>query len=259
MNAKQLLLDVHDLTVAYRHRPVLWNVDFQIAEPQLLGIVGPNGAGKSTLLKAMLELIPSLSGNVSILGKSVSQVRGRIGYVPQRESVDWNFPISVRETVLMGTYGRLGWFRRPGRAEQEKAQVALEAVGMEDFANRQIGRLSGGQQQRVFLARSLAQDADIYFLDEPFAGVDAATEDVVLKVLSELREQGKLLIVVHHDLLTVQRSFDSVLLLNGRLIAYGPIETTLTEENLNKTYGGYLPILDRISSAVQQETGPNFQ
>ena len=259
MNAKQLLLDVHDLTVAYRHRPVLWNVDFQIAQPQLLGIVGPNGAGKSTLLKAMLELIPILSGNVSLLGKSVSQVRGRIGYVPQRESVDWNFPISVRETVLMGTYGRLGWFRRPGRAEQEKAQAALEAVGMEDYANRQIGRLSGGQQQRVFLARSLAQDADIYFLDEPFAGVDAATEEVVLKVLGELREQGKLLIVVHHDLLTVQRSFDSVLLLNGRLIAYGPIETTLTEDNLKKTYGGYLPILDRISSAVQQETGSNFQ
>jgi len=258
VNPKPPLLDVHDLTVAYRHRPVLWNVDFQIEQPQLLGIVGPNGAGKSTLLKAMLELIPILSGNVSMLGKSVSQVRGRIGYVPQRESVDWNFPISVRETVLMGTYGSLGWFKRPGPAEHEKTEAALEAVGMEDFANRQIGRLSGGQQQRVFLARSLAQNADIYFLDEPFAGVDAATEDVVLKVLRDLREQGKLLIVVHHDLLTVQRSFDSVLLLNGRLIAYGPIETTLNEENLSKTYGGYLPILDRIGTAVQQDAGTNF-
>ena len=247
---------MHDLTVAYRHRPVLWNIDFQIEEPQLLGIVGPNGAGKSTLLKAMLDLIPILSGNVSMFGKPVGQVRGRIGYVPQRESVDWDFPISVRETVLMGTYGRLGWFKRPKPADHERTQACLEAVGMEDFADRQIGRLSGGQQQRVFLARSLAQDADIYFLDEPFAGVDAATEQVVLKVLRDLRDQGKLLIVVHHDLLSVQRSFDSVLLLNGRLIAHGPIATTLTEENLRKTYGGYLPILDHIGSTVQQETGP---
>jgi len=255
LNTNPPLLDVHDLKVAYRRRPVLWNIDFQIMEPQLMGIVGPNGAGKSTLLKAMLELIPPLSGNVSMFGKPISQVRKRIGYVPQRESVDWDFPISVRETVLMGTYGRLGWFRRPGPKQQADAQSCLEAVGMEDFADRQIGRLSGGQQQRVFLARSLAQDADIYFLDEPFAGVDAATEEVVLQVLRDLRDKGKLLIVVHHDLLSVQRSFDSVLLLNGRLVAYGPIATTLTEENLSKTYGGYLSILDQIGSTVQQDSG----
>lgn len=253
MDQPALLVDVHDLTVAYRRRPVLWNVDFEIAEPQLLGIVGPNGAGKSTLLKSMLELIPAVSGSVAFFGKPVANVRKRIGYVPQRESVDWDFPISVRETVLMGTYGRLGWFRRPGKAEQETVDRCLAAVGMESFADRQIGRLSGGQQQRIFLARALAQDADIYFLDEPFAGVDAATEEIVLKVLRQLRDQGKLIMVVHHDLFTVQRSFDSVLLLNGRLVDWGPIETTLTEENLTKTYGGHFPILDHISATFQQK------
>jgi len=248
------LLDVHDLTVAYRRRPVLWNVDFQISEPALLGIVGPNGAGKSTLLKAMLELIPPLSGSVAMFGLPVPQARKWIGYVPQRESVDWDFPISVQETVLMGTYGKLGWFGRPGKQERQKAAECLEAVGMQAFADRQIGRLSGGQQQRVFLARALAQDARIYFLDEPFAGVDAATEEIILQVLQNLRQQGKLIVVVHHDLLTVQRAFDSVLLLNGRLIACGPVETTLTEENLLKTYGGHLPILDQIGSALQAKT-----
>jgi len=254
VNQPALLVDVHDLTVAYRRRPVLWNVDFEISEPQLLGIVGPNGAGKSTLLKSMLELIPAVSGSVAFFGKPVSNVRKRIGYVPQRESVDWDFPISVRETVLMGTYGRLGWFRRPGKAEQETVDRCLAAVGMESFADRQIGRLSGGQQQRIFLARALAQDADIYFLDEPFAGVDAATEEIVLQVLRDLRDQGKLILVVHHDLFTVQRSFDSVLLLNGRLVAWGPIETTLTEENLTKTYGGHFPILDHISASLQEKS-----
>lgn len=248
------LLDVHDLTVAYRRRPVLWNVDFEIREPQLLGIVGPNGAGKSTLLKAMLELIPALSGSVAMFGKPVQQVRKRIGYVPQRESVDWDFPISVRETVLMGTYGQLGWFRRAGRAQYETVDRCLADVGLEAFAERQIGRLSGGQQQRVFLARALAQNAEIYFLDEPFAGVDAATEEVILKVLRQLRRQGKLIIVVHHDLLTVQRSFDSVLLLNGRLIAWGPVAETLTAENLIKTYGGHLPILDHVGARIEADS-----
>ncbi|MCG6156738.1 metal ABC transporter ATP-binding protein [Rubinisphaera margarita] len=254
MNTTPAILDVHDLTVAYRHRPVLWNVDFEIHEPQLLGIVGPNGAGKSTLLKSILELVPSVSGNVSLFGQSVSDVRTRIGYVPQRESVDWDFPITVRETVLMGTYAKLGWFRRPGAKQRELAEQCLADVGMEAFANRQIGRLSGGQQQRVFLARALAQDADVYFLDEPFAGVDAATEDIVLGVLRRLRDRGKLLIVVHHDLLTVQRSFDSVLLLNGRLIAWGPVEETLTSENLKRTYGGHLPILDHLGVAVADQS-----
>lgn len=248
------LIDVHDLTVAYRRRPVLWNVDFTIHEPQLLGIVGPNGAGKSTLLKAMLELVPSLSGNVSMFGQPISRVRKKIGYVPQRESVDWDFPISVSETVLMGTYHQLGWLRRPGQKEKQTVQDCLKAVGLQDFSDRQIGRLSGGQQQRVFLARALAQDASIYFLDEPFAGVDAATEEVILNVLKSLRDQGKLIIVVHHDLLTVQRSFDSVLLLNGRLIGWGPVESTLTAENLLKTYGGHLPILDHIGTMVQEKT-----
>lgn len=242
------LLEVHDLTVAYRRRPVLWSIDFSIQEPQLLGIVGPNGAGKSTLLKSLLDLVSPVSGSVEMFGQPVRAVRKRIGYVPQRESVDWDFPISVQETVMMGTYGRLGWFRRPGAVERETVAHCLQAVGMEAYGDRQIGRLSGGQQQRVFLARALAQQADLYFLDEPFAGVDAATEEVVLKVLKDLRAQGKLIIVVHHDLLTVQRAFDSVLLLNGRLIALGPISSTLTPENLHKTYGGHLSVLDQVGS-----------
>tara|TARA_R100000789_G_scaffold93065_1_gene91987 strand:+ start:15948 stop:16730 length:783 start_codon:yes stop_codon:yes gene_type:complete len=254
LNKPAAILDVHDLTVAYRHRPVLWNIDFEIDSPQLLGIVGPNGAGKSTLLKAILDLVQPLSGNVSLFGQPIEKVRKRIGYVPQRESVDWDFPITVREVVLMGTYAKLGWFRRPGKAQQELTDRCLQDVGMQDYANRQIGRLSGGQQQRVFLARALAQDADVYFLDEPFAGVDAATEDIVLGVLRGLKERGKLLIVVHHDLLTVKRSFDSVLLLNGRLIAWGPVEETLTPENLKRTYGGHLPILDELGTAVVNQS-----
>ncbi|MFO0865745.1 MAG: ABC transporter ATP-binding protein, partial [Gemmataceae bacterium] len=169
--ADDSILDVHDVTVAYHRKPVLWDVDWTLREPAMVGIIGPNGAGKSTLMKAILGLVPIVHGSIRIFGQPLKNMRHRIGYVPQRESVDWDFPVSVLDVVLMGTYGKLGWIRRPGRAEKEKAHAYLEQVGLADLAQRQIGQLSGGQQQRTFLARALAQDADLYFLDEPFAGV----------------------------------------------------------------------------------------
>src|SRR5262245_25610735 len=191
MSERKTILDVHDVTVAYHRRPVLWNVDWTLHEPALVGIVGPNGAGKSTLLKAILGLVPLTSGRVTLFGEPLERVRGRVAYVPQRESVDWDFPISVLDVVLMGTYGRLGWLRRPGARDKNLAAACLEQVGLAGFASRQIGQLSGGQQQRTFLARALAQQAGIYFLDEPFAGIDAASEHAILQLLRQLRDQGK--------------------------------------------------------------------
>jgi manganese/zinc/iron transport system ATP- binding protein len=197
------VLDIHDVTVAYHRKPVLWDVDLVIREPQLVAIVGPNGAGKSTLIKAILGLVPMASGRVQVFGEPVAKVRKQIGYVPQRESVDWDFPVNVLDVVLMGTYGRLGWFRPPGKAERHWARQCLAKVGLAQYERQQIGQLSGGQQQRVFLARALAQRADIYFMDEPMAGVDAATERLIFQVLADLRADGKTIIAVHHDLRTV--------------------------------------------------------
>jgi manganese/zinc/iron transport system ATP- binding protein len=249
------ILDIHDVTVAYHRKPVLWDVDLTITQPCLAAVVGPNGAGKSTLIKSVLGLTPLASGSVTIFGKPVPQVRKRIGYVPQRESVDWDFPVTVLDVVLMGTYGRLGWFRRPGANERTFARECLARVGLADYETRQIGQLSGGQQQRVFLARALAQQADIYFMDEPLAGVDALTERVIFDLLTELRKQGKTIIVVHHDLRTVPLYFDFVALLNVRLVASGPVETTFTPENLRKTYGGRLALLDAAADALEK-VGP---
>jgi manganese/zinc/iron transport system ATP- binding protein len=245
------ILDVHDVTVAYHRKPVLWDIDLTLREPCLVGIIGPNGAGKSTLIKAILGLVPLASGRVSVFGQPLAKQRRLIGYVPQRESVDWDFPVSVLDVVLMGTYGTLGWVRRPGRTERQWARHCLEQVGLADLAQRQIGQLSGGQQQRTFLARALAQRAEIYFMDEPMAGVDAATERVVFSLLRELREQGKTVLVVHHDLRTVPAYFEQVVLLNMRLVASGPTATTFTPENLRKTYGGRLNILDAAGEAIQ--------
>ncbi|GAB4147822.1 MAG: ABC transporter ATP-binding protein [Planctomycetaceae bacterium] len=245
------ILDVHDVTVAYHRKPVLWDIDLVIQEPRLVGIVGPNGAGKSTLMKAILGLVSIASGYVRLYGKPTSKQRKRIGYVPQRESVDWEFPVNVLDAVMMGTYGALGWFRRPGRREREWSMECLEKVGIADLAKRQIGQLSGGQQQRVFLARALAQRADVYFMDEPMAGVDAATEQVIFQLLRELRAAGKTVLVVHHDLRSVTEYFDDVVLLNMRLVAHGPTEEVFTPENLHKTYGGRLGILDDVAKAVQ--------
>ncbi|MFN0021407.1 MAG: metal ABC transporter ATP-binding protein [Pirellulaceae bacterium] len=249
------ILDIHDVTVAYQRKPVLWDVDLIMEKPQLAAIVGPNGAGKSTLIKAVLGLLPMASGSVQVLGEPVAKQRKKIGYVPQRESVDWDFPVSVLDVVLMGTYGQLGWFRRPGHTEREWARQCLNKVGLSQFERRQIGQLSGGQQQRVFLARALAQNAEIYFMDEPMAGVDAATERIIFELLRELRQQGKTIIAVHHDLRTVPQYFDWVALLNMRLVASGPVETTFTPENLRKTYGGRLAILDAAGEALQAGSG----
>jgi len=248
------LLDIHDVTVAYHRRPVLWDVDLTMHEPQLAAICGPNGAGKSTLIKAVLGLVPMASGRVQVFGQPVSAVRKRIGYVPQRESVDWDFPVSVLDVVLMGTYGQLGWIRRPGKTERQQARRCLEKVGLADYERQQIGQLSGGQQQRVFLARALAQQADIYFMDEPMAGVDAATERMIFEVLRELRDSGKTIIAVHHDLRTVPQCFDYVVLLNVRLVAAGPTDDVFTPDNLRKTYGGRLAILDAAGEAVEAES-----
>jgi manganese/zinc/iron transport system ATP- binding protein len=244
------VLEVHDLTVAYGRRPVLWDIDFAIQGPALVGVVGPNGAGKSTLLKAVLGLVPVASGEARVHGQAVGRMRSRIGYVPQRESVDWDFPVSVLDVALMGTYGKLGWLRWPGAAQRETALRCLERVGMKELAGRQIGQLSGGQQQRAFLARALAQEADVYFMDEPMAGVDAATERVVFTLLRELREQGKSAFVVHHDLRTVPAYFDHVVMLNMRLVACGATAEAFTDANVRRAYGGRVALLDEAADAV---------
>ncbi len=243
-------LHVEDITVAYASKPVLWDLDLDVPEGVLMAIVGPNGAGKSTLIKAVLNLIPRAAGTARFYGKPYEQARQLVGYVPQRGSVDWDFPTSVIDVVQMGLYGKLGWFRRPGRAERELALHALDQVGMADFAPRQISQLSGGQQQRVFLARALVQDARIYFMDEPFAAVDAVTERAIVGILRELRARGKTVIVVHHDLQTVPEYFDWVTLLNIEVIAAGAVATTFTDENLLKTYGGRIAYLQSTPIAT---------
>lgn len=253
VGSEPISVEVHDVTVAYHRKPVLWDVDVSFPSRKLIAIVGPNGAGKSTLLKAILGLVPLASGEIRILGKTQKQARSQIGYVPQREMVDWDFPVDALDVVLMGRYGRLGWIRRPGRQDREAAVEALRKVGMQDFASRQISQLSGGQQQRVFLARALAQEATIYFMDEPFAGVDAATEKAIVDVLRELRESGRTVIAVHHDLQTVPEYFDEVVLLNMRLVASGPVASTFTRSNLQRTYGGRLTILDEAIEGVRRE------
>ena len=245
-------IEFHDVTVAYGRRPVLWNIDFTVPGGCLYGIIGPNGAGKSTLLKAALGLVPLAGGEVRILGAALETVRGRVGYVPQRESVDWDFPVSVTDVVLMGTYARLGWLARPGRRERALAAACLDRVGLADVADRQIGRLSGGQQQRVFLARALAQEADVYLLDEPMAGVDARSQEQIFAVLAGLRAEGKLVTVVHHDLRTAAAWFDEVALVDMRLVAAGPVAEVLTPENLQRTYAGRLDLLDEIGRAVAE-------
>jgi manganese/zinc/iron transport system ATP- binding protein len=243
---------VENLTVAYHKKPVLKEISFQAPEGKLIGIIGPNGAGKSTLIKAILGLVPLTSGQVYIYGQPYKASRSIVGYVPQRGSVDWDFPTNALDVVMMGRYGHAGLMRRLSKQDREIAWACLEKVGMSDFANRQISQLSGGQQQRVFLARALAQDAKIYFMDEPFAGVDAATERAIITLLNELKGQGKTVLVVHHDLQTVTNYFDWVLLLNLRKIAFGPAEETFTKENLQKTYGGRLVYLEQEQLTLSQ-------
>lgn len=239
-------LSIHDMTVAYHRKPVIWDIDYNSPQGKLIAIVGPNGAGKSTLIAATLDLVPRASGEVRIFGQPYHAQRHRVGYVPQRESVDWDFPVNALDVVVMGLYRRIGWCLPVTRKHRQSGMEALDRVGMADYARRQIRQLSGGQQQRVFLARALAQDADLYLMDEPFAGVDAATERAIVAILRELRDQGKTALVVHHDLQTVVEYFDHVLLLNMRLVAAGPTAEVFTRENLRKTYGGKLALLDQV-------------
>ncbi len=248
-SADQWAVEVSDLTVAYHEKPVLWDVDLVVPAGVLMAIVGPNGAGKSTLLKAILELVPIAAGRVLIFGRPLTETRHLVAYMPQRESVDWQFPTTVLDVVVMGLYGKLGWFRRPGRRERALACAALEKVGMTAFAHRQISQLSGGQQQRVFLARALVQDAQVYLMDEPFQGVDATTERATITLLQELRAQGKTVLVVHHDLQTVPEYFDWVTLINVRRIACGPVAEVFTEHNLRRAYGGRLSFLSEVAQA----------
>lgn len=243
-------LSIHAMTVAYHRKPVLWDVDYDAPPNRLVAIVGPNGAGKSTLVKACLGLVPRASGQVEFWGLPYRRARARVGYVPQRESVDWDFPVSALDVVCMGRYRRIGWFRPVTRRHREAALDCLERVGMRELAHRQIAQLSGGQQQRVFLARALAQEADLYFMDEPFAGVDAATERAIVDVLRALRAGGRTVIVVHHDLQTVPEYFDDVILLNMRVVAAGPVDEVFTPANLHATYGGRLTLLDEAAEAV---------
>lgn len=249
-HSPQSPLSIHAMTVAYHRKPVLWDVDYDATPNRLIAIVGPNGAGKSTLIKACLGLVPRASGQVEFWGSSYRASRARVGYVPQRESVDWDFPVSALDVVCMGRYRRIGWCRPVGRRHKDAARECLDRVGMADLAGRQISQLSGGQQQRVFLARALAQEADLYFMDEPFAGVDAATERAIVDVLRNLRAAGKTVVVVHHDLQTVPEYFDDVMLLNMRVVAAGPVQSVFTHENLHKTYGGRLTLLSEAAEAV---------
>lgn len=230
------IINVEDMTVAYHVKPVLWDIDFRVPEGVLMAVIGPNGAGKSTLIKAMLGLLKPVSGTAKFWGNPYHHERKRIGYVPQRGSVDWDFPTTVFDVVCMGRYGAAGWIKRITKQDKALALEALDKVGMLEFKNRQISQLSGGQQQRVFLARALVQDAEIYFMDEPFQGVDARTEKAVIDILKTLRDNGKTVVVVHHDLQTVPDYFDWVTLLNIQIIASGPTSEVFTEENLKKTY-----------------------
>ena len=244
---------IHDLTVAYHRKPVLWDINLALQEAKLIAVVGPNGAGKTTLIKAALDLVPRASGRVMIYGKSYEAQRHLVGYVPQRESVDWDFPVNALDVVAMGLYKKIGWISPVNRKHKALAMESLDKVGMSAYAKRQISQLSGGQQQRVFLARALAQDALVYMMDEPFVGVDAATERAIVTLLKELKQAGKTCLVVHHDLQTVSSYFDYVVLLNMRVVAHGPTGEIFNEENLKKPYGGKLTLLSDAVYAFSKD------
>lgn len=247
-------LEIAGLTVSYRNKPVLRYLDLELPQGRTVAVVGPNGAGKSTLLKAILGLIPIDAGAIRVLGQPIQAARRQVAYVPQTESVDWDFPVTVREVILMGRYGQLGLFGRPTRADHAIVAHCLETVRMGEFADRHIRQLSGGQQQRVFLARALAQQASILLLDEPFAGVDARTEAAIFELMGQFSRAGKTLLVVNHNLQVLER-FDSVILLNQKIVAYGPVAEVVNEANLRKTYGGRISFLDEAEQQLRE--GPS--
>lgn len=253
-NEKEIALQIQDLSVNYGKVPALWDVSLTIPTGVVVGIIGPNGAGKSTLIKTSLNLISPVSGVIKFFGLSLPQARQRIAYVPQRESVDWDFPITVRDLVLMGRYGKLGLFRRPRKADYAAVNEYLEKMGISQFSNRQISQLSGGQQQRVFLARALIQEADLYLMDEPFVGVDVATRTIIMSLLHQLKNEGKTVFVVHHELDSVEANFDWLIMLNVRLVAYGPTKETFTPEKLQACYGKSYALFDeaiKISKHIE--------
>ena len=251
------IVEVHDLTISYHRKPVLWGIDLTLPKGALVGVMGPNGAGKSTLIKAIMGLLPLQSGYIQLFSKSLDEIRDKVSYVPQRESVDWDFPVSVFDVVLMGRYGKIGLFRQPRQSDKDIAMECLRKVGMEGFQNRQISQLSGGQQQRVFLARALAQKAELYFMDEPFAGVDAATESAIVELLKEMKQQGKTVVVVHHDLQTAKEYFDWIVFLNMRLVASGKTEDVFTPDILHETYGGKLSVLTELAAILRKDEYPS--
>ncbi len=245
MDNRDYAIYIEDMTVAYDVKPVLWDIDLEVPKGVLMAIVGPNGAGKSTLIKALLGIIPLSTGIIRIFNKPYKTVRKRVGYVPQRNSIDWDFPTTVFDVVMMGRYGHLGWIKRPRRKDKDLVLEAIEKVGMGEYINRQISELSGGQQQRVFLARALVQDADLYLMDEPYQGVDATTEKAISNILKGFRNQGKTIVVVHHDLETVKDYFDWITILNIKLISSGPMEKVFTVDNLKEAYGGSISTLEK--------------
>lgn len=247
-------LTTRHLTVNYDQTPVLWDISCDVPQGKLIGIIGPNGAGKTTFIKSVLELIPSLSGKVEFFGEPLSQVRRRVAYVPQRETVDWDFPITVKDLVLMGRYGQLGLLKWPRAADLAAVDHYLNLVGMKEYKHRQISQLSGGQQQRVFIARALLQEADIYFMDEPFSGIDLGTEKTIVQLLRQLQEKGKTVFVVHHDLNTVESYFDWLIMVNMRLVANGPVHEVFNQDTLHKTYGKSYSLLDEALKLSQQKT-----
>lgn len=251
------VVELHDITVSYNRKPVLWDIDLTLPAGAIVGIIGPNGAGKSTLIKSMMGLVEISSGYVKMFDQDLDKVRSRVSYVPQKESVDWDFPASVMDVVLMGRYGKLGLFHRPRRADKEVAMECLRQVDMQDYSKRQISQLSGGQQQRVFLARALAQEADLYFMDEPFSGVDAATEKAIIQLMKTMSRQGKTVVVVHHDLQSAREYFDWAVLLNLRLIASGPAGQVLTSDLLQETYGGKLTLLAEVGDLLSKKEFPS--
>ena len=249
VDSSQAPLTIFDLTVTYNKKPVLWDLHLQVPEGGVVGIIGPNGAGKSTLLKVIMDIVPRAAGTIHIYGRPYRRQRRLVSYVPQRESVDWNYPITVLDLVTMGLYRHIGWCRPIRPRHHERALSALEQVGMQDFADRQIGQLSGGQQQRIFLARALVQDTRIVFMDEPFVGIDAKTEQAIVDVLRQLRMEHKTVFVVHHDLRTVNVYFDYLVMLNSTIIASGPTGEVFGPDNLYSTYGGKLALIEGLDMA----------
>jgi manganese/zinc/iron transport system ATP- binding protein len=245
-------LKIQQLTVNYEKNPVLWDISFEVPQGKLVAICGPNGAGKSTLLKTALGLIKPITGEILFFGKPFKEVRKQVGYIPQREEVDWDFPITLFDLVLMGRYGRKGVFGRINKKDKQDAWHYLSLVGLKEFAKRQINQLSGGQQQRAFLARALMQEADLYLMDEAFAGIDAASIKALIAILQQFAKQGKTFFIVHHDLESVRQIFNWVILLNLRLVGYGSVETVFTPEMIQKTYGRETALFDEAARLSQE-------